>query len=378
MSHSLRVLKWVLPPLLVFTLLADHALAGGDSLHVVILSPRVGETIDRTEKARYHLFGSVSAFESARVFQIDSGRCRLMFTLMDRAGVQRESTAVLRMTEVFSMSEVIDNIEEIEKGRYAVGSSAATIWVDGHEIVRARSSGSPVGRRSASSDGWSGGTARSLPLGEPSGPQPRSMQYIFSIGAGVNFHTGNIDCIESMYSEIESRYTRAGYPVQGDPAKFSISPRLVIVLLLRPFESLSFMAEVSPPPSEGDLRIGYFSGFVDYRVPLVRSARVCWQVGLGFSLFSIDANRKYGDVRISPVDTVKGYYMLDRIEAAAHPAGISAQTGIVLVASRQSEFLFYVRNTWCSQLNVGLADGSVATLRFTDFLLGIRFTVGLY
>jgi hypothetical protein len=172
MNYSLCLLKWVLLPLVDFTALADYALAGGDSLHVVILSQRVGETIDRTEKARYHLFGSVSAFASARVFQIDSGRCRLMFILTDRAAVQRESTAVVSLTEAFRLSEIIDNIEDIEEGRYVAGSSATTMWVDGHEIVRAR--------RSASSDGWSGGTERSLPLGEPPGPQPGSKQLVAS------------------------------------------------------------------------------------------------------------------------------------------------------------------------------------------------------
>lgn len=381
MNSFLCGLRGILLSLIVFAVQAGHAAAGGDSLHFVTLSPRVGETIDRTEKVRYHLFAGVNAFESACLFQIDSGHYRLVFTLSDAGGAKRESTAVMSLAQVFRLSEIIDHIEEIEEARYASGQSAARIWVDGREIVRAPVPvvvGQDAAGKLVVSDGWRGGYEWDLPLGEPSGPRPPTMQYGFFMGAGVNFHTGSIGCIETMYTGIESRYSRAGFPVQGNPSAFSVNPRLVYLLMLRPFERVSFTAEVSPPPSEGDLQIGSLSLLVDYRLPLVRSAALCWQGGLGFSLFSVNITRKYGSARISAIDTVKGYYVLDQIRATAHPGGISLQTGIVLAASPQSEFLFYVRNTWCSELNVSLLDGSVAALRFTDFHAGIRFAVGLY
>jgi hypothetical protein len=381
MNQSKCATRWVLLPFIISVVLPDVGVAGADSLHVVILSQRVGETIDRTEQARYHLFDGIDALDSARVFQIDSGRFRVVFTLADPSGVQRESTAVISLAQAFRLSEIIDNIEEIQQMRYVSRQSALTIWVDGRAIVRAAAqfvAAHDPAERTGSSKYWRPGYDRNLPLGEAPGPQPRSMQYVFFIGAGMNFHTGSITTVESMYAEIESRYGRSGFPVHGTPSTFDVIPRMLYVLMIRPFESVRFTAEVSPPPSDGDLTIGYVSGFVDYRVPVLRSERICWESGIGLTFFSFGAVRKYGGVRVSPIDTLKGYYVLDQILADGFPVGISVQTGIALLASPQAEFIVYARNTWCSKVNVGLSGGSVATLRFSDFHLGIRFVVGLY
>jgi hypothetical protein len=354
---------------------------GKDTLHSVILSPRVGDTIDVSERDHFRLFGNVPSFFCARVFRSDSAGYLLRLTLMDPNGALRDSTAPILAATVFRWSELINHFEDILEHKFRIGSKDATIYVDGSPVVLTLGDLVAPGTGAQSSAlyaRYSKGLSEDLPLGEPPGPQPREMQYVFFVGTGGWYGLGRYASVNDMFAGFEARYARVGFPVHGDPATFSLPPMMLYVLVLRPFEPVLFTAEVSSDFSEGDNTISSFTGLVEYRIPLVQSAKLCWQGGAGYSHLSLNVTRHYGDQQISPMDTTGSYYQLNFIGTTAHLNGIALQTALVYAPIPSAEFVLFVRGTFCSESTCHLNDGFVGRLRFTNFQVGLRLDLGLY
>ncbi len=353
--------------LFLLLLYAPGAFGGGDSLHTVILSPLVGRTIDHGDREYYGVFRSVDWFKSARLFATDNQRFLVVFTLKDPSGASRESTTVISQEEVFRLSETIDHVDEIRNGRYILGSSKATISIDGRSITRV-----PI-------VGPYAGLPEKIPLGEPMDPKPGAMQWVFFISAGAVFYPIGFKEIDDMYAAIEARYAARGYPISGTPKSFSSPPRVAYAITIRPFHALSLIAEASPPSSSKELSIGYVSGFMDYALPLDRFSRLRWHFGLGYSWFKIAMKRTYPNIKISPAEPSTGYfYYLSSIDAQVHSGGISGETAITYAPADPWEFLLYGRYTFIADQGATLGSGSTAALHLHILQCGIRLQIGLY
>ena len=110
-------------------LLPAGRLFGQNEDKVVILSPRVGETIDASERSRFKLFQTVENFYEAILYRRPAGSYYARITLRARDGAERDTTIQYSERYLLLMTEQIDHFEELTKGQYKIGDKPATFRI---------------------------------------------------------------------------------------------------------------------------------------------------------------------------------------------------------------------------------------------------------
>jgi hypothetical protein len=107
-------------------LLVATALYAQDSARAVILSPRVGEAIDRDDRDAYRLFPGIGDFRLARFYVMSDGS---YFGHVSRGtGAETKDTVIWYSPPALSaIGEQIDHYEALSRAEYAIGSTPAVL-----------------------------------------------------------------------------------------------------------------------------------------------------------------------------------------------------------------------------------------------------------
>src|SRR5512140_2533339 len=103
-----------------------------DSPKVVILSTRVGPVISRNAREYFMLFGYITDFRRAVVFQQKDSTFAIRFYAGKEGEVEADTTIVYSFTTLKMLSEKVDNFEALKAGTYRMGQSTPTLrFADG-------------------------------------------------------------------------------------------------------------------------------------------------------------------------------------------------------------------------------------------------------
>lgn len=104
-----------------------------DTLKLMVISHRVGEKIDLTEREQFHIMPSIKNYWSASFYQSTSN---LYYALIESKNIDGEVISEIKeypLNVLFRMAEKINNFEEISAGRYLSGEEQVTLEVVGGE-----------------------------------------------------------------------------------------------------------------------------------------------------------------------------------------------------------------------------------------------------
>jgi len=119
---------------------------------VVIISEKVGEVIDFSERNRFHLFQNVDGFVKATFFRSSDTAYYAQIISYESNGERRETKRAYSLLALLRMAEIINHFDEVSAGGYIVGTNPATIrvlggptigWPPSHEPVTAKGSTAP-------------------------------------------------------------------------------------------------------------------------------------------------------------------------------------------------------------------------------------------
>ena len=111
--------------LLIGTLLPLDASSQNRCL--VVVSPRVGGVIDKTEATTYGLFPTIKNFHSASFYQAPDSALWVVAKLKSAEGIFLDSTFTISFEVVNEYAERIDHWEELLQGTYRMGTSQPQI-----------------------------------------------------------------------------------------------------------------------------------------------------------------------------------------------------------------------------------------------------------
>ena len=98
---------------------------------VVVLSSRVGEIIDQSERTLYHLFPNDKGFISATFFRVDDTSFYASIKVAGPDGISTEIKRDYSVATLLRMAEIVNHREDIVAGNYILGKDPATIQVVG-------------------------------------------------------------------------------------------------------------------------------------------------------------------------------------------------------------------------------------------------------
>ncbi|MDE3058562.1 MAG: hypothetical protein KGJ59_11470 [Bacteroidota bacterium] len=116
---------------LTFTLLPPATASAQTLADTVVLSSRIGEVINQTERAHYHLFPVDTNFVSAIFFRSSDGNFFARVTLLGPDGKQVVKNRTYTAALLLQLAEKINHYEDLVADNYTMGKDPATIQIIG-------------------------------------------------------------------------------------------------------------------------------------------------------------------------------------------------------------------------------------------------------
>ncbi len=116
-------------------LLASSSLIAQEKDKQVILSPRVGPTIDASEREHFELFQEINDFARAVLFQTPDSTYYARIVLIGADGKARDTTVWYFKSYLFMLAEKINHFEELAAWNYQIGQKPETLQVVTDEYI---------------------------------------------------------------------------------------------------------------------------------------------------------------------------------------------------------------------------------------------------
>jgi hypothetical protein len=115
--------KYVLYAIVFILILVQININAQQSNKVVILSKRVGLSVEKSERDYFHIFGGLKDFKCAVVYLSPSGKYFVKFTSQKQGSVEKDTTIFYSEISILNLAEKIDHFEEIADGTYTMGET---------------------------------------------------------------------------------------------------------------------------------------------------------------------------------------------------------------------------------------------------------------
>jgi hypothetical protein len=297
-----------------------------DNVKAIILSPRIGVTLDAETCRHYRFFVNFSTLHDAVFLKIGSSVYAARIRYLDSSLALRDSLIQFSLTIIRTYGERINHFDEISAGKYHIGTDPAEITEVPYDIpLRLGATDvldySPPKRDSAAEAQASRAYRRSRPAYDvlPFANDPdRTEELIYPIvglGAGIMNYSPEYSGVQSAFTAIENDYRAKGNTIPKQGPDFDD----------RVIRFVSFMVRFSPAISlevnagnSLEKTITMVNGTLVYSYPVERQQRLMVSAGAGVVHLVIDAHRRY-DV---PLPSMGQYYALDEIAVTGAVSGI--------------------------------------------------------
>jgi len=359
------------------------AVRAQDSLTAVILSPRLGESISAASRQRFGLFRAVDGFEKATVYLLNRSTFVVSIESVSPAGISSQHLVPYGPGIIFMMAEKVNHYEELEAGSYQMGSDPAVLQTRGGEKIGI----GDIGRVARTENGPSESRAQQATASDfihfaPSVGTPSPAEsYSLGIGCGVSSFNPDLGGITSLLRSIESKFADQGYSIHTEDSPPSLTTLVWFDLHVPITSSWSGRLEVgkSTDGDNADCEVVALSVIYTFDID---SRVVSPYIGVGpvNCRFSLHQTLRYGD-RISPVDSVGGYDLLDNLNlgGSASHAGIVWSAGALLYASQQKQFIVdaSIKFIQLPLFQLHSPTGETADLRLGGATFGVTLRLGL-
>ena len=291
---------------------------------IVIISPRVGEIIDKTEKEYYHLFQSLDGFEQAFFFMDASNNFYANVSLTKNEAII-DTVILYNEAYLIRTSELIDNFESVAAGGYEfkrTKSEFTTIKDTSNLITQiympsltASDSQNVVTKTKKATTYKTDDYKNYGRLNLSEDKIDLTLDYYPKLGVGLGSSTPlSANEINNVLLSIEDRFRNAGYSVKHNEFEITTSVYLWFILKLQITENASLALNAGYTPGESEPDFTSVTIYASYRADIFNLGWLKPYCSIGFSsnTISLDQSFSYND-RISPIDTSGGYDYLSSI-----------------------------------------------------------------
>ena len=345
------------------TLLAVcSSLVAQDSVKTVILSPRVGQEIDSTERAYFRIFSHIIGFERATMFQRSDSSYFVRVTFQPVYGTMRDTIIDFPEIQVFMTAEKINHFEGIIDGSYRLGMDPARpTYADGKTT-----SGKNAGLQNHGTNIGSGLYADWLPL------VPDSVDELLIddpigiwMGVGLSSYAPDYCGLSVAYRAVEGKYRAQGILVGHREPSFGSSTVLWLNFKFRLSGEFLILLDAGTQ-LDGEVGFKAAAASLQYNLRMFSQGAVHPYVAAGIGHYRISATQQYGS-------SIGQGITLDALLIDAASFGYSFSVGI----EGGNRFIWTV---FASYLQVPVAHlrtslGTDANIDMSSVLLGAKISI---
>ncbi|MBI5022337.1 MAG: hypothetical protein HZB59_12955 [Ignavibacteriales bacterium] len=381
MSIRFKLLFYLL---FMFLSVSNNLHAQNDIL-TVILSAKVGSSINLNERNKYSLFPQYENFDSATVHKVDNGSYFIRFFLHDEHGTSIDSNVWYSEKLITTISEKIDHYDQLKDGSYKIGDSdAKMIYIKTDNRISVPAVESPFEKQVQNQNqndqidkAWSD----ELPFPKYVG-EKETTRWHLAFGVNVSSISYDFSGVNRAFSAIEDKYRSQGYTITPHNQSFKISPWIGATLQIRVYNDLHFIVETGNPMSSGDWAYGsekfyMVTGSLLYHYYPSDKKWMRTYLSFGVGKYYYEINRRYGiNNRISETSQDGSFYYLENLSSSGGSTGYPLSCGIEFIGESGLSCSIFTNYTYAPPIEIQLVNGGKSTVCLGGVRVGGR--VSLY
>lgn len=377
------------------TVLISNSALTQDSIRTVILSPKVGPTIERDERDHYILFQKIDGFLSATFFQIPPRSFFARVKYSSANSFVRDSVIAYAESFIFMLAEKINHFEELANGKYRIGTDPAKI-----EIVIAKDSSlqlllaertipddkpkSNMQSLDVTSDSHSNIASEQkyfiyddvLPFAKDI--QQQADETIWSMGFGFSYASYSPDYtgINIAFNAIEDKYPNSRSGIRSYNYAWNFSPTLSYQMKIWWKHSLALTLNVGSSIEGGEVfNDDYFyfntvTAEVHYSFKITGAESIKPFVGFGMGKYSFEVKRIYSYWSLTAGDPPTTFLKENR--SAGTKSGFNITTGCEILLDPYPSITLFANYISVPIIDATNAEGIKATMDLSSFSFGAR------
>jgi hypothetical protein len=356
-----------------------------DDITGVILSPKVGHTINLYERNNYNLFQQYDNFDSAAVFVLNNKMYFVQFFLRDINGVDTNLSVWYSERLIKILSEKIDHFDELKYGDYRIGDSEAKLSFMIPDLTTHLPASQTsyivepisVNQKQSLQSSWS----NELPFSKNNYTEENPERWM-ALGISLTAISHDFSGVNQAFTAIENKYRAQGYTIAFHETKIDFSSWIGAYLQLRLYNNFHAVIETGNQLSTENKYYGnekYYmasaSILYEYHPSEIKWIRT--YISLGAGKYHFEINRNYGSSnRISETSpTNQSYYYLDKLSSSGGSVGFPLAFGIDIVPDQLFGFGVYGKYLFAPKINIESGDGLKYSVNLSGFHLGGRFSI---
>lgn len=331
---------------------------------VVILSQRVGDTIDVAERNYYNIFQTVKNFKYAIIYVTPDNNFYARFTLSTKDGTEKDTVILYNQRLLLNIAEKIEYYEALKAGRYKMGDLKVTLQSEGiilpfHEKVKDYKSKYP---------------SDLLPCADE--PKPKEMKFFpnFKFGFGFCINSLNLRTLGDAFRKIEDYYRAQGYYISDISKDIQSNSAFYFSIDLQIFPNYVFLIDgmKSVVPEKLDYQSSSVSLLYDFDIFPESSFNTYFGLGLGTYYFFV--KRNYG-ARISPISPSGSYEVLDYIGSSGARIGFSIISLLNYDLPLPDYISVVIKYSYVPSMETTILDTYITSVNLSSFNIGVRLTI---
>ena len=343
-----------------------------DSMKVVIISPRVGPTLDAAERKYFHVFSHITGFTGAQFLLGADGTYYVRVSrIASPGGIETDTIMQYSEVGVLTMAEKINHLEELETGDYEMGSEPPHLEITDQAVglhVAAQKPKADLSRQSKTLPRpdvpGPGPKPRSdmLPIGKDESAADIVLYPSYGIGVGIATYSPNLD---ETYRAVETYYAGIGYPLSPTSRDVSTSPILCLELYARFWDAIGLTFEAGL--ASYDTKIREVSALLLYYPEFLRTASGHLQpfVGIGIARYHFKSSRDYGQY-------ISQYTTLDEVSIEGGKHGMNTRIGVEYAPGAVTHIQVFASYLAIPEVNAITREGIAPSVKLGGFQAGLQ------
>ncbi len=192
-----------------------------DSSKIIILSDKVGTTIDRQERDYFGLFKNFNSFNNAVFYQSPEGNYHCKVTYRDNNSL-KDTTFLVKYGQLANTAMRIIYFDDLKKGVTGIDPNSIKIHYASGEEIRNPNLGTSNWIKQKSI--WN-----KLPLSSIKIDHKNliKQKWQYGISAGMGHNTADFNGLSKIFNVLEEKIPQEGYSVTKSNLKFSANPLFI-------------------------------------------------------------------------------------------------------------------------------------------------------
>jgi len=356
-------IKMKLLPLLILVFAVIPSLAQ-DSLKIVILSPKVGEVIDKNESEQYSMFKQYKNFSKVIFYKTSNDEYYGKFSFTQPDGSEKDTLVKYSGLVLFGLAEKIENWEKLKSGDYKMGQNPPKLTIKNGDFITLQDL---VLKQKEKKD--------SLYKKELLNPFYKQYNFIeietypkFFAGIGIGFNNQNFKELKNAFYILERRLEEEGYSFTHHYTdNFSVNPLLNFFFKVSLIRHLDILFEISNSLSETVFRSAFVSLFSDYQIFNSTPFFVFAGAGVGSYYFKVE--KKYNIY-------LKDGGTLESINAEGKKLATNISAGIKYELTKTLDLTLLGNYAFVPKITTIIETGDKISVDLKGFSGSLRFSVG--